>query len=137
MAITDRKEEILALIRKAENKQKTAVFLFENGQFDDAVSRAYYSAFHAITAILFWKGFTFSTHGQTIGAFNREFIKNGIFPKEFSLMIQDLYENRQIGDYDPDQYLDKELAEINLLNAEKILKTIKEYLNNELEKKLE
>jgi hypothetical protein len=118
-----------AVIKKAESKLKTAYIDFENGQYDDAVSRAYYAVFHMLTAVLLSKGNAFSSHSQTIGNFNREFIKTGIFPKGFSRMIQDLFDDRQTGDYDVISYLDRSTAEKDIKNADAICKSIKEYLN--------
>ena len=87
-----------AIIAKAEDKLKTARLDFSNGQYDDAVSRAYYAVYHMLTAVLFRHGQVYSSHAQTIGAFNREFIKTGIFPKEFTRQIQGLFADRQAGD---------------------------------------
>jgi hypothetical protein len=38
-------------------------------------SRAYYVAFHAVSAVLLSGGETYSRHGQVLGAFNRAFAK--------------------------------------------------------------
>ena len=42
-----------------------------------AVSRAYYAAFHAVSAALLSRGETYSRHGQVLGAFNRAFVHTG------------------------------------------------------------
>ena len=63
------------MLMKARKKVATAKTNLDNDQYDDAVSRTYYAVFHAISATLLSKGLHFSSHGQTIGAFNREFIK--------------------------------------------------------------
>jgi uncharacterized protein (UPF0332 family) len=55
-------EEILALLAKAKSKLKTARIDFENGQFEDSISRSYYSAFNAISALLLTKNLNFSSH---------------------------------------------------------------------------
>jgi len=120
---------ISAIIEKAESKLKTAHIDFDNGQYDDAVSRAYYAVYHILTAALFQKNLVFSSHSQTIGAFNREFVKTGIFPKEFTAMIQALLEERQSGDYDVASHTDKETAERGISDAETIVRTIKVHIN--------
>lgn len=81
-----------AMINKAQEKLEVAKVDFESGYYGDASSRAYYAVFHAISAVLAAKGFTFTSHAQTIGAFNREFIKVKISPlihtekfKDFSM----------------------------------------------------
>lgn len=65
---------IKAMLSKAREKLKTARIDFDNERYDDSVSRSYYAVFHAISAVLLSKGLHFSSHSQTIGAFNKEFI---------------------------------------------------------------
>ena len=117
-----------AVIEKAKDKLKTAHIDFNSGQYDDAVSRAYYAVYHAITAAHLNKGKAYSSHAQTMGAFNRDFIKSGLFPKVFSRMIQELFEDRQTGDYDVASWIEKETAEKDISNAELILEAINAYL---------
>jgi uncharacterized protein (UPF0332 family) len=119
---------ITSIIRKAKYKIKTANIDFENGQYDDAVSRSYYAVYHAMTAALLSKGLVYSSHARTIGAFNLEFIKLGIFPKKFTRIIHDLFEDRQTGDYDVDITFERIVAETNIKNAKRILSTIIKYL---------
>lgn len=65
---------IKAMFSKSREKLETAQIDFDNGRHNDSVSRSYYAVFHAISAVLLSKGLHFSSHGQTIGAFNKEFI---------------------------------------------------------------
>ena len=116
------------IIAKAENKIKTADFNFSAGQYDDAVSRAYYAVFHALTACLLSKGLSFSSHSQVIGAFNREFIKSGTFPKAFSKDIQILFDDRQSGDYDILTPIDEQMAATDIKRAKTIVDSIKQHL---------
>lgn len=81
---------IKKMLVKARKKLTTARTNFDNDQYDDAVSRTYYGVFHAISAVLLSKGLHFSSHGQTTGEFNREFIKNKKFPTSFSETLKKL-----------------------------------------------
>ena len=119
---------INSVLRKANYKLKTAYIDFENGQYDDAVSRAYYAVYHAMTAALLFKGQVYSSHARTIGAFNRDLIKTGVFPKNFTRVIHDLFDDRQLGDYDVDMSFEREIAEKNIKNAEMILSAVEKYL---------
>jgi len=67
-----------AIMAKAEEKLASAERELAAGFPGEASSRAYYAAFHAITAVLATRGLSFFSHTQTIGAFNREFV-NGTF----------------------------------------------------------
>jgi uncharacterized protein (UPF0332 family) len=126
--ITGTGPDIRAIVTKAEDKLKTARLDFANGQYDDAVSRAYYAVYHMITAALFSREQVYSSHAQTIGAFNRDFVKTGIFPKEFTRMIQGLFEDRQAGDYDVIWRIDQATAQADIAYAETICTAVKTYL---------
>ena len=120
--------EIAALISKSKDKLKTSLLNLEAGQYDDCVSRAYYAVFHALTAVLLDKGLVYSSHSQVIGAFNRDFVKTGVFQTGLTPMIQELFDGRQTGDYDPMSDITKEDAEKALSNAELIVSTISSHL---------
>lgn len=68
------------LLDKAERMLEGAKSAHGAGFYEDAVSRAYYAAFHAVSAALASKHLSFSSHGQTLGAFNREFVATGMVP---------------------------------------------------------
>ncbi len=110
---------IQAILKKAFEKLTTARIDFENNRFDDSVSRAYYAVFHSISAVLLSKELHYSSHSQVIGNFNKEFVKTGIFPLHFTKILQRLFEERQTGDYDFDNYITRE-------EAEKILRMLKD-----------
>lgn len=125
----DEKEHIISsMILKAQEKMQSAKLLFANGIYDDSVSRAYYAAFHAVSAVLFLNGFSFSSHSQTIGAFNREFVRTEIFPAHFSKSLHFLFDKRESGDYDIDKSIDEKIATQCLKEAEDILSSIQSYL---------
>jgi uncharacterized protein (UPF0332 family) len=122
------KIELCQILEKAESKLKTARIDFDNGQYDDAISRAYYAVFHAISAALLSRQLVFSSHSQVVGAFNKEFVKAGIVPKEFTAIIQRLFADRQTGDYDIIDVIDKETAAEGIRNAVTILSAVRSYL---------
>ena len=122
------KTDLAALLAKASEKLETARIMYENARYDDAVSRAYYAAFHAMTAALLSRKLSYSSHGQLIGAFNREFIKTGIFPKDFSAVIQALFDDRQIGDYGVFIKISKSTAIEHIKKAENMVEAIRLFL---------
>ncbi len=117
-----------AMLSKACEKLKTARIDLDNERYDDSVSRSYYAVFHAISAVLLSKGLHFSSHSQTIGAFNKEFIKSKEFPASFTKIIEKLFNERQTGDYDFETYLDVDIAKEDLAEAEKIIDACETYL---------
>jgi len=109
--------QLAAATRKLEGAQSAR----DGGFYEDAVSRAYYAAFHAVTAALAAKGLSYSSHGQTIGAFNREFVHSEKLPKEAFFKLQHLFEDRHIGDYSATRKIDRATAERDIADAEWIL----------------
>jgi Uncharacterized conserved protein related to C-terminal domain of eukaryotic chaperone, SACSIN len=122
------KADLAALLLKASEKLETARIMYKNARYDDAVSRAYYAAFHAMTAALLSRNLSYSSHGQVIGAFNREFIKTDIFPKNYSAVIQALFDDRQIGDYGIFVKISKSAAREHINKAEKMVEAIRLFL---------
>ena len=121
-------ENLQAMLKKAERKLVVAKKDLESGFFDDASSRSYYAAYHAAVAVLAERGLSFSSHGQTLGAFNREFVKTGLFPPDTSQILQRLFQNRQVGDYEWGIEVDQATAEKDLAVAESFVRACREHL---------
>ena len=95
-----KQEEISKLIEKAERSLEAAKVLLERGDYDFAVSRAYYAMFYCAKAMLFTKRITTRKHSSTISLFIEKFVKSGEFSEELASYLIDAYRKRQIGDYD-------------------------------------
>lgn len=121
-------EDLAELLAKAERKLASARHSLAGGFYDDAASRAYYAVFHAMSAVLASKGKAFSSHKQTLSAFNKEFIAAGKTDRFRFKDIQRLFNDRQNGDYDTMIGLDRETAEEDLRIAANIVAACKEYL---------
>jgi hypothetical protein len=121
--------EVDGLLAHARGKLEAARVLLEAHAPGDAASRAYYAAFHAVSAALLARGQAFSSHAQVLGAFNRDFVHAGTFPREFTAILARLFEDRQTGDYDPTASLDAGEAERDVQDAQRIVDAIVEHLN--------
>ncbi len=119
--MTDRAARLTAIFEKADQKLKAAHRALDARDWDDAASRAYYAAYHAISADLWHRGLVFSSHGQTIGAFNREFVTAGLVPREFARILTRLFEERQLGNYDVIAGVDEGTAREDVAAAERVL----------------
>jgi len=119
------------MLQKALRSIAAAKRHIEEGDYDFASSRAYYAAFYAMEAILLTKGLSFSKHGGVIAAFNRHFIKTGVFPKEFSKLVSRLFRERQTGDYEFDLSIEENEAKEDVRLAEKVVRAIMAYLAGE------
>ena len=55
-------DEPIAMLDAADEKLRAAQLLIDGRAWGDAASRAYYAAFHAVSAALLARGETFSSH---------------------------------------------------------------------------
>lgn len=83
------------LILKAEKFLSSARLLVESGDFDSAVSRAYYAAFYIAEVLLDARGFSFSSHKSVISAYGKEFSKKGLLDSRFHRLLITAFEKRQ------------------------------------------
>ena len=122
------KELIKGYIQKAEGKLGVAKRLFASGDYEDAVSRAYYAVYHATQALLLTEGQRAETHRGVITLFGLLFVKTGKFNKNLGKFLANLKDDRESVDYEVFSYIEKETAETALKEAEEFLKESKIYL---------
>lgn len=66
---------------------------------NSAASRAYYAAFHAITALFVLRGREFSKHSAVRAALHRDLVHKGRWAKELGQDYDFLMDLRETGDY--------------------------------------
>ncbi len=114
-------------LNKAANSLKAAQLCFDNGLYDDAVSRAYYCVLKAAIAILVAFGHSAETqkkHQWVRAIFPRELMKRKkILPRELMTYFTDLQNERESADYEPKLISDK-TAERAIKKAQKFLSLI-------------
>ena len=113
-----------ALLAAAEAKLRAADLLLAEGLPDDAASRAYYAAFHAVSALHLAQGNAFSSHAQLIGRFNKDFIRTGRLPAEFARILTRLFQDRQLGDYGAPASVSQEQARQDINDARRLIAAI-------------
>lgn len=96
-------ENIRALIEyrvsQAGEALREAVLLQEAGHFRGAINRAYYAMFYAVQALIVRSQEKISKHSGAIAFFDRNYIKTGIFGKDFSKWLHQVFDLRQDADY--------------------------------------
>jgi len=125
------KTEVKELFKKAERSFSAAERLFKDGDYDFAVSRAYYAMFYCAEALLLTKNLSFSKHSAVISSFGKEFVKTGILDKKLQRYLLDTFDARQKSDYDFAMYPTKEECKNILKDAKLFLEKTKEYLRSE------
>lgn len=66
---------------------------------DSAASRAYYAAFHALTALFALRGQTYTKHSAIRAALHRELVQTGAVDKKMGRAYDFLMDLRETGDY--------------------------------------
>lgn len=123
------------LFDKAVDTIESAELLLDNEKIDVAAGRAYYALFYIAEALLNEKGLQFSTHGDVIGAYGKEFSKTKLLDPKFHRWLIDGFDARLIGDYHVDTKIEMD-AVANMLNqAREFLEAAQEYLEKTKTKK--
>ncbi len=92
---------------------------------DSAASRAYYAAFHALTAMFALKGQFFNKHSALRTAVHRDLIKAGQWPQELGIAYDFLLEMREVGDYGGPSGVSQSDAQMAIEKAELIIESVK------------
>ena len=102
--------------------------MISDKSFSSSVNRSYYAIFHALRAITALDGFDSSKHSGIIAYINREYVKNGIFDKSLSKILDTSFRLREKADYDDFFIVSKDTAIEQLEKAEVVLNTVEKYL---------
>ena len=126
-------ENIQALVKyrieQAYESLEAARTLLDKNLIRPSVNRAYYAMFYAVLALLALKKKETSKHSGAIALFDRDFVKKGIFKKNFSRWLHDAFDLRQRSDYAAELIASSEDAELTLKNAETFVTEVKEVLS--------
>lgn len=113
---------------RAIDALRDAQLLLANSRFDGAVSRAYYAAFHAVSALFALEGRVFTKHAAVHAAVHRDLVKAERWPadlgRDFSLCMS----LRGIGDYGADVRVDASQAAQAAASAHRLLDAVRSAL---------
>jgi uncharacterized protein (UPF0332 family) len=121
-------ELILYRLQQADESIQEAKTLAQNSLWRGAINRAYYAMFYAALALVVQKQQVISKHSGVIAFFDKEFVRNGIFPKEFSRFFHFAFERRQNSDYGEIFTVNSEEANQAIIEAGQFVDKIKDYL---------
>lgn len=123
-------ELIQSHLAKARDKLRVARELRERGDSDDAVSRAYYAAFHAAQAACSPRA---SAPRRTAGWSCCSVCcswKPGKLDRRWGKFLANLKDDRETGDYDPLSYIDEATAQRAVAEAEGFVEAIERYVTS-------
>jgi len=84
---------------KAEESLASARREFEAGSLSFAMNRLYYAAFYGVSALLMEHDLSFKKHSGVRAAFHQQFTKTGVLDPKWGRLYDQLFEDRQEGDY--------------------------------------
>ena len=99
MTRDNRKKNIASELKRGDHALTSARLLLAAGEHADAVSRAYYAAFHYARALLLTSGEEPRTHGGVDRLVQRDFVSTGKLDPDVALRFSRLQKYRQDADY--------------------------------------
>jgi hypothetical protein len=118
-------------LSRAEAKLRAARLLAGAGEVDDAISRAYYAAFHAAQAALLALGHSARSHEGVVTLFGLHLIETGRLDRRLGRGLHRLRGDRESGDYATATFFAAEDASEAIRSAEEILGAVRAWLSAE------
>jgi uncharacterized protein (UPF0332 family) len=128
--VTEQQEALLA---KARESLDVARDIDARGSHGFAASRAYYTMFYVVEALLLGDGLEYSSHSALIAAFGEKYQKPGRVPAGFHRMLLDAAECRQLGDYEVNVEVSANLAGEQIENAQRFIDLAQNMLGSSTE----
>lgn len=110
---------------RAADSLRGAEQLLAIDDFDGAASRAYYAAFHAVSALFAHEGRCFTRHGQVRAAVHRDLVKTGRWQEHLGRAFDFCVNLRGVGDYGTEVRVSREQAAEAVDNARHILNAVR------------
>ena len=123
-------KELQSLMERARRSLRSARNIFEDGDHDFAMSRAYYAMFYAATAALPSQGITRTKHSGVIATFGQRLVKPGKMAAEHQRALQAAFQDRNAGDYSG-AFPSREEVEHRLQEAENFILAVTDFLKVE------
>ena len=118
-------------IQQAHETLHEADILLGESACRGVVNRAYYAMFYAVLALLTTRQLGTSKHSGAISLFDREFVKNKLFPKEMSRALHLAFERRQTYDYGEMLEVYQNIATETLQSAQQFVDSVEKFLGTQ------
>ena len=131
MAEDDISEQVKAAFERSRQKLAVARHVLDGGFPADAVSPAYYAAFHAAEAALLVEGDLPRTHEGLKSLFGIRFVKTGRLAAELASILRELKDEREDGDYSIFPAITQEEAVRAVAHAERFVSALEAFLRDQ------
>ena len=119
-----------AHMEKAVKRLRVAEKLVRDGEYEDAVSRAYYAMYHAAKAVLANINVFPKTHEGVVTEFGRKLVLTGTFPRELGKTLADAKSARETYEYSVTATIEKSEAATIFANAQAFVTAIDKFLRD-------
>jgi len=86
-------------LERSHETLEEALLMQRESHWNTCVNRLYYACFYAVTALLAIEGLDTGKHSGVKSLFNRYWVKTNKISKRHGRLYNNLFENRQEGDY--------------------------------------
>jgi uncharacterized protein (UPF0332 family) len=104
-----------------------------DNSFETAANRSYYCIFSAMRAVLALDRFNSKKHSGIIAAFRKDYIRTGVFPVEFSDIIENAFDIRLDSDYEDFYLVSKADVAAQVENAGIFLEAVEKYVSERIQ----
>ena len=118
-------EQLLIL---AQQDIENARILLDNSSYRASISRAYYAIYYGVQALLDARQIASRTHRGMLKQFGQHFVQSGEFSKETARALKEIYDLRQLSDYEADAVIDKSSADRALTVSDEFVKKVCRFL---------
>lgn len=113
-----KQKRVSNLWAKAERSLAASKDLHAKGDYDFAISRAYYSLFYIVEALLLIKEKKYSSHSALLSGFFENYVQSGLLQRKYHAILTETYDLRDKADYNWDHLPSKEISQRVLKNCE-------------------
>ena len=115
-------------LEQAREALEDAELLLNAGRYRAVANRLYYACFYSVVAALLTRQLQYSKHAAVIAFFDKEFIRSGQLPKEYSRTLHRAFNERQQDDYMPFVEMDANEIEDLCADVRTLVNGISEYV---------
>ena len=118
-------------LQRASETLTEADYIADGGYYNAAINRLYYACYYAASALMLVNNLEASTHKGIKSMLSLHFIQKNLLDQKYGRIYQQLFENRQSGDYEDFIYCDLDLYNILRPQSEDFVRTITDMCLNE------
>lgn len=116
-------------LQRAKETIEEADYIARGNYFNAAINRLYYACFYAASALMLFENLEASSHKGIKTMLGLHFVKTGRLQAKYGRIYQQLFENRQSGDYEDFIYCDKELYDELFPQAKEFVSVLNSLIN--------